>query len=268
MPHEAIQIRFAKRYRVLIGFLAAFEMSGVFANPAHSELIQMDVVGTVRFAGCPYDGNCWQYPLMWNVPKGESMTLRVVYDSEVPLSGDYSEADYYYAEYDHAIPLESPLGMEISFGPYAISVGDNGGAAEYYWIYVFDLIYSLGYTETNESIGIQIEAPPGSIILPGPPGFHDLEFQAIYYSFSNTFSDFLVGPSIPAGFPLFDWDSTQLRVEVYDPIYARLGFVFMDIDQVTLTTLPEPSVHLGVLAGSALLGLLHRRQRGKRRHTF
>jgi hypothetical protein len=42
----------------------------------------------------------------------------------------------------------------------------------------------------------------------------------------------------------------------------------MNIDQVTLTTLPEPSVRLGVLAGAALLGLLQRRQRSKRRRSF
>jgi hypothetical protein len=269
MHREAIQIRFAKRYCVLIGFLAALGLSGLFANPARSELVQLDVVGTVRFAGCPYDGNCWLYPLMWDVPKGESMTLRVVYDSEVPLSGDYSEADYYYAEYDHAIPLESPLGMEISFGPYAISVGSNGAPAEYYWIGVFDVINAYpNFPDIQESIHIQIDVPPGSVILPGPPGFHDLEFQDIYYNFSNLSSDFLVGPSIPAGFPLFDWELVQLVVEVYDPIYARLGFVFMNIDQVTLTTLPEPSVRLGVLAGAALLGLLQRRQRSKRRRSF
>ena len=268
MQHAAVQIRLATRYRVLIRLLTAFGMSGAFANPAQSDLMQLDVVGTVRFAGCPYAGNCWAYPLMWNVPNGESMTLRVVYDSEVPLSGDYSEASYYYAEYDHAIPLQPPLGMEISFGSYAIRVGSNGAPAEYYWINVFDLIYSLGYTETNESIGIHIETPPGSVILQAPPGFHDLEFQAIHYNFSNAWSDFLTGPSIPAGFTLFDWDRTQLWVEVYDPIYEQLGYVFMDVDQLTLTTLPEPSLRLGVLASAALLGLLHRRQRELRRRSF
>jgi len=270
MRHDAIQIRFAKRYRVLIALLAAFGMSGSIANPAHSELLQLDIIGTVRFAGCPYDGMCWLYPLMWAVSSGESMTLRVIYDPDVPLSGDYSEADYYYAEYDHAIPLQSPLGMEISFGSYGISVGSNGAAAEDYWISVFDVIESYpNFPDIQESIGIQIEVPPGSVILPGPPGFHDLEFHGIYCFFTNFGGhDFLVGPSIPAGFPLFDWDDIQLRVEVSDPIYDQLGFAFINIDQVTLTPVPEPSVRLGVLAGAAVLGLLHRTQRGKRRRQF
>jgi len=71
-----------------------------------------------------------------------------------------------------------------------------------------------------------------------------------------------------SGFPLFDWDLDQLVVEVYDPIYARQGFVFMNIDQVALTTLPEPSVRLGVLAGAALLGLLEHGRKGKRRRSL
>jgi len=268
MQREATQIRFAKRYCVFIRLLAAFGMSGALASTAHSDLIQLDLVGTIRFAGCPYDGNCWAYPLMWNVPKGESMALRVVYDSNVPLSGDYSNAAYYYAEYDHAIPLQPPLGMEISFGPYAVSIGGNGAPAEYYWISVYDEIDDPNSDYIKESVDIEIDAPVGSVIVPGPADFHDLEFHAIYLNFFNSYSDFLLGPSIPEGFPLFDWNTTQLYAEFYDPIYDRLGFVFMDVDQLTLTSLPEPSMRLGILAGSALLGLLHRRQTDKRRHSL
>ena len=74
-----------------------------------------------------------------------------------------------------------------------------------------------------------------------------------------------MGKSIPAGFPEFNWENILLTVEVYDPIYGQDGIAFLTIDSLTLTTVPEPSARLVVLAGAALLGLLERRQKGKRR---
>ena len=242
-------------------------LSALLANPASGELVQLDIVGTVSFAGCPYSGMCWLYPLMWGVSGGEHMSLRVIYDDELPLSEDWSEADHYYAIYDHAIPLQSPLGMEVSFGPYSVSVGSNGAAADYYWISVFDVIEPFpNFPDISESIGINIQVPPGSVILQGPLGFHDLELYGIFYDLLNFYGeDFLVGKSIPAGFPEFNWENILLTVEVYDPIYDQDGIAFLTIDSLTLTTVPEPSARLVVLAGAALLGLLERRQKGKRR---
>jgi hypothetical protein len=178
----------------------------LFANVASSELVQLDIVGTVSFVGCPYSGMCGPRPLMWGVSGGESMTLRIVYDPQVPLSGDFSEAEFYYAEYDHPIPLRSNLGMEVSFGPYAATIGWNGAAEEYYWISVFDVIQPFpNFPDLSEAIGVNIEVPAGSLILPGPPGFHDLELTGIHYGLRNFYGqDFLNGTSIPAGFPEFD----------------------------------------------------------------
>ena len=243
-------------------------LSALLANPASSELYQLNIVGTIFFAGCPYSGMCWLSPLMWGVSGGEPTTLRVIYDDEIPLSEDLSGADYYYVYYDHAIPLRSPLGMEVSFGPYTANVGSNGAAAEYYWIDVYDVPEPYDIDDDEEAVGINIMVPPGSVILQGPPGFDDLELYGIFFSLGNSFgsdNDFVLGTSIPARFPELDWDHYQLRVEVYDPIYDRDGIAFLSIDSLTLTTVPEPSVRLNVLAGAALLGLLHRRQRSKRR---
>jgi len=238
-------------------------LSALLASPASSELVQVDIVGTVDFVGCPYSGTCWLYPLMWGVSGGEFMTLRVIYDDGIPISEDDSQPDHYCVYYDHAIPLESPLGMEVSFGPYAANVGSSGAAASYYWINVFDVIESYpNFPDISEAIGINIEVPPGSVILQGPPGFHDLELYGIDYGLRNFYGeDFLVGPSIPAGFPEFNWEDILLTVEVYDPIYDHDGIAFLTIDSLTLTTLPEPSARPVVLAGAALLGLLKRRQR-------
>jgi hypothetical protein len=249
---------------------AAYSLSllGVLlASPARSELVQVDIVGTVFFEGCPYSGMCWKYPLMWGVSGGEPMTLRVVYDDGIPISEDFSQADHYFVFYDYAIPLQSPLGMEVSFGPYAVSVGSGGAAASYYWINVFDVIEPYpNFPDISEAIGINIEVPLGSVILQGPPGFHDLELYGIYYDLRNFYgADFLVGTSIPAGFPEFKWEDILLTVEVYDPIYDQDGIAFLTIDSLTLTTVPEPSSRLVVLVGAALLGLLERRQKGKRR---
>jgi hypothetical protein len=242
-------------------------LSALLASPASSELVQVDIVGTVYFEGCPYSGTCWMYPLMWGVSGGEPMTLRAVYDDGIPISGDLSQADHYFVCYDHAIPLRSPLGMEVSFGPYAVSVGSSGAAASYYWFNVFDVIEPYpNFPDLSEAIGINIEVPPGSVTLQGPPGFHDLELYGIYYDLRNFYGeDFLVGPAIPAGFPEFNWEDILLTVDVYDPIYDQDGIAFLTIDNVTLTTVPEPSARLVILAGAALLGLLGRRQKGKRR---
>jgi len=242
-------------------------VSALLASPASSELVQVDIVGTVFFEGCPYSGTCWMYPLMWGVSGGEPMTLRMIYDDGIPISEDYSQADHYLVYYDHAIPLQSPLGMEVSLGPYAVSVGSSGAAASYYWISLFDVIESYpNFPDVSEGIGVNIEVPSGSVILQAPVGFHDLELYGIYYDLLNFYGeDFLVGTSIPAGFPEFEWENILLTVEVYDPIYDQDGIAFLTIDSLTLTTVPEPSSRLVVLAGAALLGLLERRQKGKRR---
>ena len=167
------------------------------------------------------------------------MTLRMIYDDGIPLSEDFSEADYYYAIYDHAIPLQSPLGVEVSFGPYSASVGSNGAAADYYWISVFDVIEPYpNFSDISESIGINIEVSPGSVILRGPPGFHDLELYGIYYNLRNFYGeDFLVGTSIPAGFPEFNWEDILLTVDVMTPSMVRRNSVLehrsLDTDDST-----------------------------------
>ena len=114
------------------------------------------------------------------------MTLRVIYDPEVPLSEDLSEADFYYAIYEHAIPLQSHLGMQITFGPYAANVGSGGVAADSYTIDVFDVIEPFpNFPDISEAIGINITVPPRSLSMPGPPGFHDLELRGILYDLRN-----------------------------------------------------------------------------------
>jgi hypothetical protein len=106
-----------------------FLVSALLASPASSELVQVDIVGTVFFEGCPYSGTCWKYPLMWGVSGGETMTLRAIYADGIPISEDYSQADHYLVYYDHAVPLRSPLGMEVSFGPYAVRASSDRNAA-------------------------------------------------------------------------------------------------------------------------------------------
>jgi hypothetical protein len=238
-------------------------LGALFANPASSELIQVDIVGTVFFAGCPYSGMCSPYPLMWGVSGGESMTLRVVYDAKIPLSEDLSEPDSYYAIYGHTIPLQSPLGMEVTFGPYAANVGSGGVPADYYEIDVFDVIEPYpNYPDLSESIGIKIGVAPGSLSLPGPPGFHDLDFKGIHYGLRNFYGeDFLDGMSIPARFPELNWEDILLTVDVHDPIYGQDGKAFLRIESLTLKMLPSvPGLSIGgaVLLASALIAAASR----------
>jgi hypothetical protein len=213
----------------------------LFANPASSELVQLDIAGTLFFVGCPSAISCASYPLMWGASGGEAMTLRVIYDTEAPLSADLSQADHYYAIYDHALPLQSPLGMEATFGPYAADVGSGGAAADSYSIEVFDVIESFpNFPDLSEAIAIDISVTPGSLRLPGPPGFHDLDLKGISYGFRNFYGqDFLNGTAIPAGFPEFNWEDILLMVDVHDPIYGRDGTAFLTVDRLTLTTLPS-----------------------------
>ena len=97
------------------------------------------------------------------------MTLRAIYDDGIPISGDFSQPDHYFVCYDHATPLQSPLRMEVSFGPYAVSVGSGGEAASYYWIDLFDVIEPYpNFPDISEAIGINIEVSPGSVVLQAP----------------------------------------------------------------------------------------------------
>jgi hypothetical protein len=193
---------------------------------------------------------------MWGISGGEGMTLRAIYDSDAPLAGDFSTPETFSALYEHALPLDSPLGMEVSFGPYAAKLGSGGVAANAYAIDVFDVIIPYpNFPDLSEAISINIQVAPFSLSLPGPAGFHDLDMRGISLGFRNFYGrDFLNGSSLPAGFPDFDWEDVLLTVDVYDPIYDRNGSAFLQIDSLTLSTLP-PVPTLPV-AGFVLLAVI------------
>ena len=91
--------------------------------PTEVGLVQVDVVGTVDFLGCPSAISCSSFPLMWGISGGESMTLRMVYDSDALLAEDSSPPEAFLMIYEHALPLQSPLGVQVTFGPYDADVG-------------------------------------------------------------------------------------------------------------------------------------------------
>ena len=110
------------------------------------------------------------------------------------------------------------------------------------------------------------------MVLPGEPGFHDLELRRIQLSFGNyplSSNDFVTNVEIPDGFPSFAWDEIEMIVEVHDPVYGRDGRAFLAVAQLTVTTLPEPTpvptlapVPMALLAGGLLLaGALQFRSR-------
>ncbi|MBW1688768.1 MAG: hypothetical protein JRS35_27370 [Deltaproteobacteria bacterium] len=233
-------------------------LSILLARVASGELVQVDVVGTVDFLGCPSAISCSSFPLMWGISGGESMTLRMVYDSDAPLAGDLSTSEAFLMTYEHALPLQSPLGVQVTFGPYDADVGSAGVEPDKYGISVFDVIIPFpNYPDLSEAIGITITVPPLGVNLPGPPGFHDLDLSGIAFSFQNFYSeDFLNGGSIPIGFPSFNWENTLLTVAVYDPVYDRNGTAFLEVDSLTLSTpLSVPGLTTGglLLLASGLL---------------
>lgn len=212
------------------------------ATAAGAERVQVDITGDVDFAGCP-TSFCASFPLMWGISGGESMTLRVVYDSAAPLVEDVSEPGLFFQRnYEHVLPLVSPLGVRVDFGPYSARVGGGGAVAEAYTINVFDAIDLLAFPEVGELIALTISVPPQTLTLSGPPGFHDLELKNIELDFFNVHDLFLNGAEIPAGFPGFAWENTLLAVDVYDPIYDRDGTAILDIQSLVVSTPASRSV--------------------------
>ena len=112
-------------------------LSILLARVASGELVQVDVVGTVDFLGCPSAISCSSFPLMWGISGGESMTLRMVYDSDAPVAEDLCSPDAVLMNYEHALPRQSPIGVLVNFGPYDEDVCSADVEPDNYEICVF-----------------------------------------------------------------------------------------------------------------------------------
>lgn len=217
-------------------------LSILVARLAGGAPVQVEAAGTVDFVGCPSAISCPSYPLMWGVSGGESMTLRMFYDPAIPVAEDLSDPEAFLVRYEHALPLQPPLGVEVVFGPYVANVGSAGVAPEMYRITVFDVILPYpNYPDISEVITVATSVAPLTLTLPGPSGYHDLDLRGISFGFRNFYGeDFLNGPEIPPAFPGFNWEELMLTVDVYDPVYDRDGTAFLKVENLTVT--PAPSV--------------------------
>ena len=224
---------------------------------SRAEIRQITITGTVDFVGCPSAISCPAFPGMWGISGGEPMTARLTYDDESPLAFlDDQSPDFVSARYDHALPLSSPLGVEVDFGPYSATAGSSGAAASRYAIHLFDDLESLCCPDISEHVGLELTVPAFSFTL-SAPGFNDLDLRTVrldFISYSGI-EDLLDGPALPPDFPELAWEEVRLTVNVFDPIWARDGRAFLDVDSLQLShVLPIPTLsRWGVIALAASL---------------
>jgi len=202
---------------------------------------QIEITGTVDFAGCPSAISCSSFPFMWGVSGGEAMTARLVYDESSPLAFlDDAAPDYVSARYEHTLPLTAPLGVHIQFGPYSATAGSSGAPADRYAIHLFDDLNSTCCPDLSESVAVEMVVPPFSFSMSAPPGYHDLDLRVVRLDFLNYsgIDDLLNGAVLPPGFAELAWEDIRLTVDVYDPIYARDGRAFLTVESLQSTQVP------------------------------
>lgn len=249
----------------------------VSPRPARAAVQTLEITSTVNFAGCPSAISCSSFPLMWGISGSEPVTAQITFDDAIaPALVDDASPQYIATRYDHALPLVSPLGMSVQFGPYTAVVDSGGGAPLRYAISVFDDLGSGCCPGLPEAMAIEILVPPFTVTLPGHAGSHDLDLRAIRLDFLNYggAGNLLTGAAIVPGFQDLPWDEIRLTVDVYDPVYDRDGRAFIDVPEIETITPPElpalmPLGMLALCAGLAAMtiGVLHQASRASERHS-
>ncbi len=264
--------RFAFHPRsMLLLVLLALTSATVAATPRSSRaaIHILEISATIDFVGCPSAVSCPSFPLMWGVSGGEPVTARVTFDDAIPLALlDDASPQYVFARHDHVLPPSPPLGMNVQFGPYAAAAGSSGAAPDRYAISIFDDLASGCCPGLPESMGIEAVVPGFSLTLTGPAGFHDLDLRAVRLDFLNYggAGNLLTGAAIMPGFQDFGWEEIRLTVDVFDPIYAREGKAFIDVQSIETVTLqgvpglpPGGMLALGVFLIAVALAATSRR---------
>lgn len=215
--------------------VSAIAMTIITPEAARATLYRLTMTATLNFVGCPSAISCPAFPLMWGVSGGEGVTLEVIFDDAIPAAViDDATPLYVSARYDHALPLATPLGVDVQFGPYSAAAGSRGATPDRYAISVFDDLGSGCCPGLPESVGVEMLVPPLSVTLAGPDGFHDLDLKSVRLDFLNYGGggNLLTGAALLPGFPELAWDESRLTVEVFDPIYGRDGRAFIDVMSV------------------------------------
>lgn len=234
----------ARRFGAVAFFAIVLLTSSAFIGsprPARAAVQTLEITSTVDFAGCPSAISCASFPLMWGISGGEAVTAHVTFDDAIaPALVDDASPQYISARYDHALPLASPLGMSVQFGPYTAVAGSSGAMPDRYAISVFDDLGSGCCPGLPESMAIEILVPDFSFTLTGHGGSHDLDLRAIRLEFLNYggAGNLLTGAAIVPGFQDLAWEEIRLTVDVYDPVYGRAGRAFIDVQAIETVTPP------------------------------